>query len=254
MHAASNPSDPEALEVVDMLVQAMGPDRAVNYLCVRKGARVMHTATKFGRLDIVRLLFEKYGAPPPWPPSALFAAVYGGHLPVLQYLVKVQCMPVDVRFRTMAPDEEGEVELERGVVLLGSTPLLLAVAIKRFAEDKMLAIVRWLVEEAGADTKLCDAKGRTPAEVARLQKNFQIERYLLRDEKEAQAAAAASALLAELQIEEEAGKEGGYNKSKKARKKEKKRDKETKREVEEQMKKEEQRERERQEQDDRLRQ
>ena len=66
---------------------------------------------KSDRLDIVRLLFEKYGAPSPVSSqSALFAAVYGGHLPVLQYLVEVQQMPIDVLYRMNAQDEEGEVE------------------------------------------------------------------------------------------------------------------------------------------------
>ena len=69
--------------------------------------------------------------------------------------------------------------------------------------------MRWLVEEAGADTNGCDKKGRTAAELARFANKLEVERYLLREEKEAQASAAASALLAELQKEEEVEKEIG---------------------------------------------
>ena len=118
----------------------------------------------------------------------------------------------------------------------------------------MLAIVRWLVEEAGADTTRCGAKGFTAAEVVRFHENFEIDRYLLRDEKEAKAVAATSALLAELQEEEEAERErGNKKKSKKARKKGKKRDKEMENEKERQREEDQQKKRERQEQDDRLR-
>jgi len=98
MLAAFN-AKPEAVEVVDMLVHAMGPGRALNYICGQRGLTVMHMAVQCGRLDIVRLLVEKYGAPSPVSPqSALSSALYGGHLHVLQYLAKVQCMPVDVRY------------------------------------------------------------------------------------------------------------------------------------------------------------
>ena len=98
MLVASN-ARPEAVEVVDMLVYAMGPSQAINYICEQRKVTVMHVAVQCGRLDIVRLLFEKYGAPPPvLPHSALFSAVYGGHLHVLQYLVKVQCMSVDIPY------------------------------------------------------------------------------------------------------------------------------------------------------------
>lgn len=72
------------------------------------------------------------------------------------------------------------------------TPLLMAVRSVQVAEEKLLAVVRWLVEEAGADTKLCDGEGRTAAELAHLTKKFAVERYLLRKEKEAQADAAAN--------------------------------------------------------------
>ena len=112
-----------------------------------------------------------------------------------------------------------------------------------------VSVVRWLVEEAGADTKLCDEEGRAAAELAGRAGNLEVERYLRREEKEEQAAAAASALLAELQMEDEVEGEG-KKKSKKSRKKEKKRDEEAERERERQTGEEEQKEREKQEEED----
>jgi hypothetical protein len=54
----------------------------------------------------------------------------------------------------------------------------MAVRSVQIAEEKLLAVVRWLVEEAGADTKLCDGEGRTTAELAHLTKKFAVESYL----------------------------------------------------------------------------
>lgn len=249
--AASNPKEAEAVAVVGMLIRAMGRASALQYSCDEDNHAILDNAVYHGRVDIVRLLVEDFGADPsgrghgsPEPP--LFLAVLRGHLPLVQYLMKAQRVSVDTRFGEGLTERQKEAIRQRrgSSSLLGLTPLLAAAGFAKGMEENLLAIVRWLVGEAGADAKVCDEEGRTAAELA----GRVVECYLRREEKEEQAAAAASALLAELQMGDEVEGEG-KKKSKKARKKEKRRDEEVERERKRQREKEEQ-EREKQEEED----
>lgn len=257
--AASNAKDADAVAVVGMLIRAMGPTSALRYSCDEDKHAVLDNAVYHGRLDVVRLLVEDFGADPtgrshssPEPP--LFLAVLRGHLLLVQYLMQVQRASVEIRFGEGLTERQKEaIRQKRGSSsLVGLTPLLAAAGFAKAKEENLLSVVHWLAEEAGADTKVCNEEGFTAAELARRAGNLEVERYLRREEKEEQAAAAASALLAELQMEDDA--EGaGKKKSKKARKKEKKKDEEAERERERQKEEEEQKEREKQEEEDKTR-
>ena len=253
---ASNLKEAEAVAVVGILIRAMGTAAALRYSCEEHNHAILDNAVYHGRLDIVRHLVEDFETDPsgrghtsPEPP--LFLAVIQGHLHVLQYLMKVQRVSVDMRLGEGLSERQKEaIRRRRGSsCVVGLTPLLAAAGFAKVKEEKLLSVVRWLVEEAGADTKLCDEEGCTAAELAGCAGNLEVERYLRREEKEEQAAVAASALLAELQMEDEVEGEG-KKKSKKARKKEKKRDEEAERERERQRGEEEQKEREKQEEKD----
>jgi hypothetical protein len=257
--AASNAKDADAVAVVGMLMHAMGPISALRYSCDEDNHAILDNAVYHGRLDVVRLLVEDFGADPsgrghssPEPP--LFLAVLRGHLSLVQYLIKVQRASVEMRFGDGLTERQKEAIRQRrgSSCLVGLTPLLAAAGFARAKEENLLSVVRWLAEEAGADTKACNEEGFTAAELAERAGNLEVERYLRREEKEEEAAAAASALLAELQMEDEVEGEG-KKKSKKARKKEKKRGEEAERERERQKEEEEQKEREKQEEKDKTR-